>query len=139
VVNKGLRHGSFRINVDGPDWAHVSADSFFLVPDQEERFYLYLSPPYGTAERDYDITVSAISGKAVSGATVKASVSAKAQEGGEGAVTGEDGNATGNATAPDGITGMFIDYGSIPLEAVSMAILAIAAVTIIILRFVVFR
>jgi uncharacterized membrane protein len=74
ISNRGLRADTYNIIVDGPDWAHISEDSFFMTPLQREELYLYLSPPYEAEEAEYEITVIANSDLALSGVEIRATV-----------------------------------------------------------------
>jgi uncharacterized membrane protein len=136
IVNEGLRPDQFDIIVDGPDWAHISHDSFYLAPLQEESFYLYLSPPFKTQEKEFEIAVLADSGKAVSGVEISAKVSSEPGAGMDQNVTG---NITGNVTQPTGITGFFTAFEGVSVEMLSIAVMAGAVVLILLMRFVIFK
>jgi len=140
IVNKGLRSDHYSIIVDGPDWAHISHDSFYLTPLQEEEFYLYLSPPYETPEKGYKVTILADSEKALSGVEIDAVV--LTEPAGEANITlNETGNVTGNYTQirPAGLTGLFLAFEGVPIGAISIAVMAAAAAFILLLRFAIFR
>ncbi len=133
IVNNGLRSDRYIIVVDGPEWAHISEDSVYLIPLQEERLYLYLSPPYGTEEKEYKIAVMADSEKALSGVEITAEVLSELP----GNVTV---NETGNITqVPGGLTGMFLALDDIPIEVLSISLLALGSVIILLMRFVIFK
>ena len=125
ITNTGLREDDFRIVVDGPDWVYTSSDKISLAPLQSEDLYIYISPPYGTPEKKYDISVLAESGSSTSGIDMTADVVSK------------PGNATGNVTG--GFTGFLVAIEDAPLQAMSIALLAAAVVAIVVVRFFVFR
>ena len=135
IVNRGLRPDDYGIILDGPDWAYISDDSFHLVPLQEETFYLYLSPPYGTPEKEYVITVLAKSENTLAGVEIVALVTSEP----EGNVTQNVTVEIINATRLVGVTGLFLDFERVPLEAAAIAALAVASVLILVMRFVIFR
>ena len=126
VVNPGLRPDVFSITVDGPDWAYISADTVQLSPLGEESLFLYMSPPFGTEEKVYPITVIADSGRSVSGAEIRATV-------GRAAPNATGGNGTSGAGGPP--TGFMISPLLVPLEFLSVALLAVAAAIVLLLRF----
>lgn len=132
ITNMGLRPDRYAIAVEGPDWARLSTDSVYLTPLQEEAVYLYLSPPYETEERIYNIIVIADSGNALSGVEVDANVSRELR-----------GNGTGNETAGGqigGITGFFVsEFEGVPIEALAISSLLVVTALVLLMRFVVFK
>jgi uncharacterized membrane protein len=141
IANKGLRPDSYGIIVDGPDWAHISHDSFHLAPLQRAELYLYLSPPYEAEEREYTITVLANSDRALSGVEIKATVQREPSTGEVSINITSAENVSGNFTwlKPTGLTGLFLGAEGASIEAISIAAIAIAAVAILLLRFVIFK
>ena len=81
LTNDGQEKDSYDIDVTGPSWAYVSPVSAELEADKSKDVYLYVSPPFGTDENDYEITVAARSSMASSGLVFSVSVD------GEGEVT----------------------------------------------------
>ena len=130
IVNKGIRPDLFAIVVNGPDWVHVSRDSVYLTPLQEDKVYVYLSPPYGIEEKGHVVDILASSDLSLSGVQIIAHVSMNA--------TGEA-NQTGNQTSGSSMTGMFLFPAPLSLKILSILVLAIATVAILVLRFLVFK
>ncbi len=126
LMNRGIRSDTYEIAVNGPDWAYLSEEAIHLAPLQEATVYLYVSPPFDTEEKGYDLTVLADSGKAISGVELRALVVEELPEEDEGT------ELTG------GLTGMFTGE-SFPLEATLIGALAFFTALLIILRFIVFR
>lgn len=141
IANKGLRADSYDIIVDGPDWAHISKDSFFMTPLQQEDLYLYLSPPYEAEEKEYTITIIANSDLALSGVEIRAAVQREPATGEMSINITSAENIAGNFSwfQPGGLTGQFLGVEGASIEVISMAAMVIAAVAILLLRFVVFK
>ncbi|MBN2330208.1 MAG: hypothetical protein JXC85_00155 [Candidatus Aenigmarchaeota archaeon] len=140
IENNGLRADSYDIIVDGPDWAYISEDSFFLTPLQREELYLYLSPPYEAEEREYAITVIANSDLALSGVEIKATVQREPSTGQVSVnITSAENVTDFSWFQPSGLTGQFLGAEGLSIEALSVAAMVIAAAAILVLRFVVFK
>ena len=80
ILNTGLRSGLFEFGIEGPEWAHLSAEHIGLRPAENGNVYLYLSPPFGTEEKEYEITVTASSEHASSSVVVMAVVASEENE-----------------------------------------------------------
>ncbi len=134
IVNRGIRSDSYTLSVSGPEWAYLSEETVHLAPLQEEAVYLYLSPPEYTEKKEYQITVLADSGKALSGVTIDATVLEylSADE--------EETHGAGEAEMTGGLAGMFTAVATpVSLEITMIGALAFFTALLIILRFIIFK
>lgn len=135
IINLGIRPGHFTLIVNGPDWAHISKETVFLTPLQEEDIYLYMSPPFETLEKTYTISVIAESDNSVSGVDIDAIVSSLGSVGSGGNETSSNGTLTG-----PGFTGFATGFGdTASLQLLSAATLGLGAIIVLVLRFAVFK
>ncbi len=129
LVNRGIRSDTYTLSVNGPDWAYLSEHSVDLAPLQEKTVYLYLSPPFDTEERGYDLTVLADSGTAMSGIEIRALVVEE---------LAEEEEQEGGAELAGGLAGMFT-ANAVSIEATLIGALAFFTALLVILRFIIFK
>jgi len=127
--NMGTRPDTYNLSVNGPEWVHLSTRSVDLSPLEEERFYLYISPPFGAEYKDYEVTVLADSGSSLAGVRIDTSVLEEIPE-----------NETEQSMGlfSGGFSGMF-SAAAYNTEVVLVGMLALFTIILVVLRFLVFR
>ncbi len=63
VRNTGLRTLNYIMQVVGPSWMAVGISNITLEPNETEKLYLYIAPPFGTKVGNYGTKIIAISEK----------------------------------------------------------------------------
>lgn len=61
VSNDGGTTQEIDLSVDGPDWVTLSPESMELDPGEEDVVYVYATPPFGTEEGHYLVSVTSSS------------------------------------------------------------------------------
>lgn len=61
VSNTGEVPQEFQLTVDGPEWLYMTPEAVSLDSNSDQDVYLYASPPFGTEEGDYPVTVTSTS------------------------------------------------------------------------------
>ncbi len=65
VRNTGLRTLNYIMQVIGPSWMAVGISNITLEPNETEKLYLYIAPPFGTKIGNYDTKIIVISEKGI--------------------------------------------------------------------------
>ncbi|NIO21819.1 MAG: hypothetical protein GTN76_14095 [Candidatus Aenigmarchaeota archaeon] len=64
VKNTGSREDTYKLELQGPDWVHLSEEEISLKTGEEGDVYIYASPPYGVDDGVYTAVVKAVSDNA---------------------------------------------------------------------------
>ncbi len=126
VENTGERADSYVLEIEGPEWVHLSEDMISLEGGEETYVYLYASPGYEVESKTYDLSLKAESSK--SGMSIDFSIGAGVTpEPGE---TTEEPNVTIDAGIPTGaVVGATGNTGKVVLlAAIVLLIIVILAV-----------
>jgi uncharacterized membrane protein len=132
VKNTGNLHETYELLVQGPEWIYISPDRVELDPGQEQEAYLYISPPYGVSEGDYNIVISSVSPHAKSDLKIRVDVTSNITKALEMNITP---GVVMNVSVGN-ITGAVIEVGERPLwKTIIVVAITIIIIIILIIRF----
>jgi uncharacterized membrane protein len=147
LKNLGGDEQTFRLNIEGPEWVHLSSNRAHVGPGDEKEVYLYISPLYETDTDAYSVTINSESDQFqetmdltinvmpnVTG-QVPPSPPTTGDDDGD-VVTGDDDNVSLNISIGGDDTTGAITLGTAPLwKTVVVAFITLVIVVILVVRF----
>ncbi len=150
IANDGHNTQLFRINLQAPEWVHISRESAYLEPGEEMSVYLYISPEIDTEVGTYDIKLNVTGNYFAEIMEIPVQVHLEGTQVEDTGSTGDSGTTdqeTGsqdsgdqdswiNMSLGDNITGGVVAVGIAPLwKAIVISLITIIIIAILVVRF----